>query len=252
MKKRSIWTLCSLFLGALLFICASIFNAEPPSITRIYPDTEEYIIEKGTTVNFSFEANDEDGDLLAVEWYLGPNPQKRDEWTDRPKHSIYSSWFYTFDSIDTFYVYAYVYDDEGNNPIIWWEITVNNYPPSALRKSPSKSSITIQVGTKQTFTVSAYDQDENLKAVKWQKKIGDGNWQDTGEWNTISGSSASASHEETFNNEGTYYIKALVYDQEDEYDYTIWTVNVTMLNRDINIAWKETDIVEHFRVRIYR
>lgn len=246
MKKRIVCVLCSIFGNILLLVSASTLNADSPSITRIYPDTQDYIVDKGTTLNFSFEANDDDGDLWAAEWYVGASPQKRDVWTDRPKHSIYSSWSHNFNSIDTFYVYAYVYDDEGNNPIIWWEITVINYPPSASRKSPRKSSITIQVGTNQTFTVSAYDQDENLKGIKWQKKIGKGSWQDLGDWHNISGSSVSASHNETFNKEGTYYIKALVYDQEDEYDYVIWTVYVSVRAYNVSITVKDSNRVKGF------
>jgi len=99
------------------------------------------------------------------------------------------------------------------------------HDPVAFRKSPS-NPVDVVVGVSQTFEVGATDENGDLKGGEWQYKIGNGDWQDAGDWDLMYGNSDSASHSHLFTSVDIWYIKAIVYDQRDALDTYTWTVNV--------------------------
>jgi hypothetical protein len=122
-----------LVLLLVFLIPSSVSYASTSTIHRYYPTSTTEIVQPGDTVSFSIGAEDSDGDLWAAEWYVGSTSMKWDPWTKNPNYYSESIWSYTFNSVGTFYVYAYVYDKAGHEAMIWWEITVQsiNYTPSA-------------------------------------------------------------------------------------------------------------------------
>jgi hypothetical protein len=221
MKVKILFSKSFLFIPILIFFVVSVdVLAVSPTITRNWPSNQYYSVNKGTTINFSIEATDSDGDLKAAEWFFGATSMKWDPWLGRPKYYATSTWSYTFNTIGTFYVYLYVYDDSGNKPMIWWEITVPNHTPMASRQSPTTSSVTIQVGATQIFTVSASDQDGNLAHVEWF--LGSS----SRAWHSIVGSTATDSWSYSFNSTGTFNVYAYVYDTENANAMTWWEVIV--------------------------
>ena len=111
-----------------------------PTIYRYWPNTENYSVNVGTTIQFSIEATDADGDLKAADWYLQVSnvstPKFWDPWSGRPKYSATSLWSNTFNQPGEFYVFVYVNDDANNKPFIWWKITVTNQKPTISLVSP--------------------------------------------------------------------------------------------------------------------
>ena len=102
---------------------------------------------------------------------------------------------------------------------------LQQHDPVAFRKSPS-NPVDVVVGVSQTFEVGATDENGDLKGGEWQYKIGNGDWQDAGDWDLMYGNSDSASHSHLFTSVDIWYIKAIVYDQRDALDTYTWTVNV--------------------------
>ena len=152
MKKiRAVLVLLVLFTA---FISIQAF-AVTPSITRNWPTTVTYTIQAGTSIDFSIEATDSDGDLHAAEWFLGSTSLKWDPWTNPPLVYYHAStWTRQFNTAGTYYVYAYVYDLAGNGPFIYWQITVTAAP--VLQVSPtvlSPSCTQGQNASSQSFEV---------------------------------------------------------------------------------------------------
>ncbi len=113
-------------------------------------------------------------------------------------------------------------ESSENNNKYYWTITVAdpNVAPVASISSPT-SPVTVDKGTSQSFTVSATDQNDNLKQVEWYYDGGD-----PVEIDNLSGGSGSASLNQTFSTGGTYLIEAVVQDTNWAYDTVSWTVNV--------------------------
>ena len=194
--------------------------ATTPTVYR-YSPTQYLSIDIGASVIFNIGADDSDGDLWAAEWYLESVSEKWDPWSGTVYYHE-SSWTHRFNQSGKYHVYAYVYDRADNEKMIWWEVTITNHVPVASRQSPSSGSVPLYQGDSQTFVVRGADTDGNLKGVEWYR---DGAY--TGEWDAMSGSTDIASRSETFPNAGTYEIRAIVYDQKDECDAAVWSVQVT-------------------------
>ena len=96
-----------------------------------------------------------------------------------------------------------------------------NTPPSASRQSPSNREVRLYEGDSQVFVVRGTDPDGDLDGVKWYR---DGDYVD--EWDSLSGSSGTASRTERFSEVDDYLIEAVVYDEEGEHNTTYWDVEV--------------------------
>jgi len=100
--------------------------------------------------------------------------------------------------------------------------SIENHPPTANRIEPA-SYMSIAIEDTITFQVRAEDPDEdadnNLHMVQWF--IDDG-WIET---DPADGTSEEASFMHTFENSGTYSVKATVYDEQMEEDSIVWEVN---------------------------
>jgi parallel beta-helix repeat protein len=118
--------------------------------------------------------------------------------------------------------------DKDNYPLpVPWEnyfAPPENHPPTATKIEPTSDSITIEPGDTQEFRVKAKDVDEeehnNLKMIEW---FVDDVLTET---DPADGTSAEVSFSYTFENAGTFYVKATVYDEQMEEDSVTWEVNV--------------------------
>jgi formylglycine-generating enzyme required for sulfatase activity/Tol biopolymer transport system component len=99
-----------------------------------------------------------------------------------------------------------------------------NHPPTATKIEPTSDSITIEPGDTQEFKVKAEDVDEdvhnNLHMIQW---FVDDIWVET---DAADGTSAEVSFSYTFENAGTFSVKATVYDEQMEEASVSWGVNV--------------------------
>ncbi|MDD4673939.1 MAG: T9SS type A sorting domain-containing protein, partial [Bacteroidales bacterium] len=133
------------------------------------------------------------------------------------------SWSKEFNTSDTYGVTAIVFDSENKNSngISWNVIVKNNSAPTASRSTPSSSSVSINIGTTQTFKINASDADGNLSYCEWYL---DGEYQRR---NEISGSSSVCSWSKEFNTSDTYGVTAIVFDSENKNSNEIsWNVIV--------------------------
>ena len=144
---------------------------------------------------------------------------------------------YSFSEAGTYTVKAEIYDVNGYQSgwstshrfdyrTEYFTLSLPDHDPVASRESPSQSSITLEVGSSQTFVVRATDQDGNLDFVEWYRA---GSYRERDE---VSGSSDTASHSETFSAPGTYGITAVVFDDRGNTDQVSWSVQVVDSNHD--------------------
>lgn len=90
-------------------------------ISQLFPP-QSVTIQEGESITFNLETSDEDG-LDFVEWYIdsefieniGIGP---DDYYEQ------ILWEYTFNFPGYYEVFAYVYDNDGNDNFVWWGITV--------------------------------------------------------------------------------------------------------------------------------
>lgn len=199
----------------------------PPSSSREDPVDADITIKKGTEQQFEVDAEDPDGDLDGVDWYIDGDIEDTNSISGSDAVDSFS---YTFESAGTYTVEADVYDDSSyNDDAAQWTVEVEeNNPPSSERNEPAQS-ITIEEGTSQSFEVDAEDPDGNLDGVEWY--VG-GSLASTSE---VSGSDDTATFSQTFNSQGTYTIEADVFDSEQSYndEAAEWTVEVTPPTGDL-------------------
>ena len=168
---------------------------------------------------FTVEATDSGGNLSAAEWYLGTTLKRTNSISGYYWAVPTFSW--SWGTSGTYNVSVTIKDSSGNAAYGGWSVTVVNRKPTATRSSPSSSSVSVNAGSTQQFTVAAADQDGNLSYVEWYR---DGNY--VGRTN-ISGSSTTTSHNETFNNADSYTVTAIVYDAENANSAATWNVTAT-------------------------
>ena len=87
-----------------------MFLSPLASITRISPENSTITIDQGDNQNFTVEANDQDGNLDFFEWYLDSDFQANHNASG---YNAQDSWSHTFNTIGTYYVYVYIYDEEN-------------------------------------------------------------------------------------------------------------------------------------------
>jgi hypothetical protein len=101
---------------------------------------------------------------------------------------------------------------------------IGNHPPTATKIEPTSDSITIEPGESQEFKVKAEDVDEeehnNLKMIEW---FVDDVRMETG---AADGTVAEACFTHTFEDVGTFTIKAIAYDEQMEVASVTWDVYV--------------------------
>lgn len=101
---------------------------------------------------------------------------------------------------------------------------IENHPPTVIRVEPTSDSITIEPGDTQEFKVKAEDVDEeehnNLKMIEW---FVDDVRMETG---AADGKVAEVCFTHTFEDVGTFTIKATAYDEQMEEASVTWDVNV--------------------------
>ena len=113
--------------------------------------------------------------------------------------------------------------------ILKYGSAIGNHPPTAIRVEPTSDSITIDPGETIEFKVKAEDPDEdvhnNLYRIDWF--VND----ELKELDSADGKSAEASFSYTFENTGTFSVKATVYDEQMEEASVTWEVSVGQAKR---------------------
>lgn len=98
---------------------------------------------------------------------------------------------------------------------------VSDASPPDLRIDDPTGDPTVRPGERVDFSVDAEDADGDLDGVEWYV---DGDYRDD---SYLSGRSASASWDTTFDDPGTYRVEAVAYDEGREYSEAVsWTVEV--------------------------
>lgn len=120
-----------------------------------------------------------------------------------------------------------------DNVILKYASAIVNPPPTATKLKPASDSISIELGESQEFKVMAEDPDEdvhnNLRIVSW---FVDDVWIET---DPVDGKSAEARFNYSFEKEGTFYVKATVYNEQMEEASVTWEVNVRATQRNEKI-----------------
>lgn len=116
----------------------------------------------------------------------------------------------------------------GGSDSISVSMTVPDPDPIAYRHSPTSSSITLDYGTNQSFTVRGEDDGGDLDRVEWTLS-GPESYSDTDSV-LFGGSSDTADFTDwggyTFDTEGDYTLRARVYDDSGDYDDATWSIHV--------------------------
>lgn len=210
------------FIFALLYllVCNSNLYSANPTAWEVNPTTNNITAIPGSSLTFKIGASDADGNLKGCEWYLNGS--------NVAVHNISGSngtdsWTKTFNTPGTYIVECEVFDSDWQySSSVKWTVTVkSNSAPTAIRNSPSGSSLNLTLGDSQTFKVNGADVDGNLDGCEWYL---DGN---NVAIHKMSGSKDSDSWSNQFKNGGTYIVEAVVYDSKKKYSSSIrWTVNV--------------------------
>jgi len=104
----------------------------PLPTAQILSPTQFTSVSRGSEVIFSVNGNDPNG-LDYVEWYLGSAFQVNHNLSGTQDND---TWSYTFNTVGTYNVYAYVYNIYNGSDFVWWEITVT-IQPDLIVQSPS-------------------------------------------------------------------------------------------------------------------
>jgi len=123
------------------------------------------------------------------------------------------------------YVAFWSREKSGSEPTLIVTYGEPDHAPSAWRNYPTESSVDVETGDAQSFTVEASDQDGNLRGAEWYI---DGEPEDS--HFDLSGSSGTDSWSNTFHTAGTYEVVAKVFDStspDNLYSEAVtWTVEV--------------------------
>ena len=190
-----------------------------PTASRDAPNRDS-TIEAGESLRFSIDADDPDGNLDGVEWYVDDEFRAA---TGLSGGSDDGDWSATFDDPGTYTVEAVAFD--GNNAYsdaVSWTVTVeqSNQNPTASRDTPNRDT-TVESGESLRFAIDADDPDGNLDGVEWY--VDDEFKEATG----LSGSEDTGDWEPAFDDPGTYTVEAVAFDENNAYsDAVSWTVTV--------------------------
>ncbi len=93
----------------------------PPFAYRYYPDESEITLNVGDSITFTVRAEDSDGNLDGIKWYLDGYLVYTSSVSGS---SCTDSWSHTFDTTGEFEVKARVYDNEGEYDYVIWKVIV--------------------------------------------------------------------------------------------------------------------------------
>ena len=107
-----------------------------------------------------------------------------------------------------------------------------NHPPKASRVDPSNEGVLLaEAGVNVTFKVQTTDEDTspdmNLHMIQW---FVDNQWKET---DPVDGTIGTGEFTYTFDEEGTYYVKAIVYDEKMKELSVIWQVILSPTKQDV-------------------
>jgi hypothetical protein len=211
LARLGLWTL----VGAFLPVCL-LADTYVPVIIKDFPTGGSASGYVNDTFAFNVEATDSGGNLSKAEWYVDSVLKKTS--TLGAYYSAVPTFNWLFSASGTHNISITVKDSSGNAAYAGWSVAVANRTPSASRSSPSSSSVTVNVGSSQQFTVAGSDADGNLAFVEWYR---DGSYLGRTD---VSGASITTSHTENFGATGSHTVTAIVYDAEVANSSATWNV----------------------------
>ena len=198
---------------------------EPPSepvLTQINPSSlTGNVITIGNQIDFEVNATDIDGDLRFYYWYYDgiflANSFPENGYDD---NEIFP---YTFNELGTHEFTVVVEDYAWQTDTLTWIMDVEEEPsdPPVIEKiTPTEDIITLTIGELVNFGVEATDINGDLLRFEW---LYNGQVE---EIDSVSGDYATDYWEYEFTELGAHLVAALIYDEDYNYDWTEWNINV--------------------------
>ncbi len=178
-----------------------IINDAPSASIVSAPDNAHV----GNSVTFTAKGSDPDGDRVAIRFDWGDGNVSG--WSNFVSSGTNVSMSHTYNNTGTYYVKAQAKDEYGavSNWSSSHKIVLTNDAPSASIVSAPDSA---HIGNSVTFTSKATDPDGDRVAIRFD--WGDGN---VSGWSNFVSSGTNVSMGHTYNNTGTYYVKAQAKDE---------------------------------------
>ncbi len=221
-------------------------NNNAPTATRKDPSSSSLSLKIGTKQKFIAKVYDADGEgnFDKVQWYVNNSLKETNNYSqlywDNPHDDKFS---YTFNNSGTYTVKAKVTDKGGKTASVSWTVNIINNAPTATRKDPASSSLSIKIGTKQKFIATVYDADgkSNFDKVQWYVN---NSLEETNNYRITWSNPHDDKFSYTFDNSGTYTVTAKVTDKGGKTASVSWTVKITM--PDLSVSnfkiWPDVDI----------
>lgn len=145
-----------------------------PSITRDNPSSQSTAVNVGDSKEFEISCSDPDTNQdLRSHWRLyrnGSLVDSRDNDADIVGNSGNDAETFSLHQSTTYTLRVACTDENnGQSPVLSWEIETQNQDPSITREAPSDSALTVQSGSSHAFTISCRDPDsgQDLRS-HWQ------------------------------------------------------------------------------------
>ncbi len=178
-----------------------------PVIWRVEPEASSTTSGMGRSLSFTVGASDSDSNLVSFEWYLEDELMDQHEAAGARSRDV---WSYTFESEGTFDVHTVVYDEEGLDSVVSWEVTVIDYDCFSISLDNQDKYVNVSEGTEITFDIAA-SSPFGIEEIAWAI---DNAVQDTADFSGEDSVESSFTH--TFNAKGNYLITATAANSFDE------------------------------------
>ena len=190
-----------------------------PEIEKDYPSSSSITVSTGSSIEFSVEVFDDNGDLDFTEWYNGNTFLENNNVSgshDTDDHSI------SFNTPGNYNISCYVYDDQNNHSFTQWSVTVPEPVAPEIERNYPDSLTTVYLGDTVEFSVDISDADGDLNFTEWYS----GNT--LLDNHNVSGSQYTDTYSITFDQLGEFGISCYIYDDLNQEAFTWWTVTVIM------------------------
>ena len=195
----------------------------PHTLTRNSPDPS-LDLNIGEEETFSVTANDPDNRLKSYEWFVNNTSEDEGVWRFAlPTGDETRTFEHTFDTPGRNTVRVIFTDDYGLERSTSWTVNVTNRPHTLTRNSPD-SSLDLNIGEEETFSVTANDPDNKLKSYEW---FVNNTSEDEGVWRfALPTGDETSTFEHTFDTPGRNTVRVTFTDDYGLERSTSWTVNI--------------------------
>ena len=178
---------------------------------------------RSVSSNLDWSGSDPDGDSVQYKVYFGTDsgPDSSEYKTTRsnsdynlPTLAYKTKYYWRIDTTD----------GKATTTGSVWNFTTGGSLPVASRKSPTSSSVPLNLGDSQKFVVWGEDPDGGLDYVKWY--VNGVLKQTSGGYIDFEGKEGDDAFSYTFNSASTYTVRALIYDDDGNTDDITWTISI--------------------------